>query len=96
MVDFRNISQERQLSRLLVCVPAHQVPSEKRSTLKRKNLLLQGANSFLLEQTPFQNAGKCNFNTVASLERIPFPPPPHPLSDTAILNVTIILNLLLG
>ena len=33
---------------LSVCVPAHQVPSEKGSILKGKNLLPQGANSFLL------------------------------------------------
>ena len=37
-----------QLLWLSVCFPAHQVPSEKGSTLKGKNLLPQGANSFLL------------------------------------------------
>ena len=36
---------------------AHQAPFEKESTLKGKNLLLLGANSLLLEQTPFQKGG---------------------------------------
>ena len=31
-----------------------QPPSGKESTLKGKNLLLRGANSFLLEWTPFE------------------------------------------
>ena len=30
------------------------LPSEKGSAVKAKNLLSLGANSFLLEQTPFQ------------------------------------------
>ena len=32
-----------------VCSPAHQIPFEKESALKGKNLLPGGANSFLLE-----------------------------------------------
>ena len=32
------------------------IPSEKGSTLKGKNLLPLGANSFLLGQTPFQKS----------------------------------------
>ena len=32
-----------------VCFSAHKIPSEKVSTLKGKNLLPRGANSFLLE-----------------------------------------------
>ena len=38
-------------------LPANQPPSEKGSTLKGKNLFPRGANSFLLEQTPFQKGG---------------------------------------
>ena len=50
-------------SRLPICFPAHQSPSEKGSTLKRKyfvllriegkNLLLLTGNSLLLELIPF-------------------------------------------
>ena len=32
-----------------ICFFAHKFPSKKRSTLKEKNLLPWGANSFLLE-----------------------------------------------
>ena len=35
--------------RLPACFLAHHIPSEKGSTLKGKNLLPMGANSFLLE-----------------------------------------------
>ena len=34
------------------------VTSEKEPTLKGKNLLPRGENSFLLEKTPFQERGK--------------------------------------
>ena len=40
--------------RFPVRFPTNQVPSEMDSTRKEKNLLPRGANSFLLEQTPFQ------------------------------------------
>ena len=42
------LSREKTLSKQFY------LPSEKGSTLKGKNLLPLGANSFLLEQTPFQ------------------------------------------
>ena len=45
-------------------IPAHQVPSEKGSTLKGKNLLPRGANSFLLGRAlseGMQNIG-CQFD----------------------------------
>ena len=45
---------------LPVCFPALQVPSEKGSTLKRKNLLPKRANSFLLEKSLFQEGGQTN------------------------------------
>ena len=32
-----------------ICIPAHESPPEKGSTLQGKNLLPWGANSFLLE-----------------------------------------------
>ena len=37
---------------------AHNVSSEKGSSLKGKKLLLKGANSFLLELTPFRSEAK--------------------------------------
>ena len=39
--------------RLPDCFPAHEIPSEKGFTLKGKNLLLMGANSYLSLLTPF-------------------------------------------
>ena len=50
--------QGRQILLLPVSFPAHLVPSEKGSTLKGKNLLPRGANSFLLEKIPFQKGVK--------------------------------------
>ena len=41
--------QRRQFVGLPVCYPVHQSPSEKGSIQKGKNLLQQGADSFLLE-----------------------------------------------
>ena len=41
--------QGRQLLKLRVSFTAHQAPSENESTLKGKNLLPLGANSFLLK-----------------------------------------------
>ena len=41
----------------------------KRSALKGKNLLPVGANSFLLEQIPFQKGG--NFDKVTATENVP-------------------------
>ena len=49
MIDFQAVLHGRQVLSLLVYVPAHQSPSEKGSTLKAKNFLPLGANSFLLE-----------------------------------------------
>ena len=47
-----------------VCFTARQAPPEKGSTLKEKNLLPWGANSFLLEQTPFQKGGNTSLYRV--------------------------------
>ena len=51
----------RYCHNLVECIPfsgkasnLFNLPSEKRPALKGKNLLPQGANSFPLEQTPFQ------------------------------------------
>ena len=41
--------QGRYLLPLPVCFPAHQIPTEKESTIKRKNLPQMGANSFFLK-----------------------------------------------
>ena len=60
-----------QLFWLPFCFPANQTLSVKGSSLKGKNLLPQGTNSFLLEKTPFQKGGKSNFFTVNSWESIP-------------------------
>ena len=46
-----------------------QSPSKERSTLKGKNLLPQGTNSFLLERTPFQK-GPTKFDIDASPENV--------------------------
>ena len=51
---------------LFYCI---QTPSEKGSTLNGKNFLPKGANSFLLELTPFQK-GENYFDRVASPERV--------------------------
>ena len=40
------------------CFPAHKGPTEKGSSLKGKNLLPLGTNSFLFEKTLFQRGGK--------------------------------------
>ena len=55
--------------RLPVCFPTHHVTSGKGSVLKGKNLLPVGANSFLLEQTPFQKQ-KNKFYRGTSSERV--------------------------
>ena len=47
-----------------VCFPSHKAPSEKRCTLKGKNLLPMGANSFLLGYTSFQKGSNNNFDRV--------------------------------
>ena len=52
------------------CVLVHQVLSEKVSTIKGKNLLPRGANSFLLEYTPFQKKSKSYFDSAASSEKV--------------------------
>ena len=63
--------QGRQLLWLPVCFPAHPLPYEKKeSTLKGKNLLPLGANSFFLEQTPFRKETKINGDQVASPEKV--------------------------
>ena len=43
---------------LPVCSPAYQVPSGTRSTLKGKNFLSEGVNSYVLEKTPFPKESK--------------------------------------
>ena len=43
------------------------LPAEKASTLKGKNLLLVGANSFLLELTSFQKGVDAEVDTVGCL-----------------------------
>ena len=48
-----------QLLRLSIGFPAHQVLSDKGSTLTRNNLLPREANSFLLE---FSEGNKNNFD----------------------------------
>ena len=40
------------------CFPAHQAPTEEKSSLKGKNLLSRGANSLLLEQIPIHKGSK--------------------------------------
>ena len=52
---------------LSVCIPAHQVPSEKVFILTGKNLLPQGANSFLLEWTPLQKGRQKNSDRAESV-----------------------------
>ena len=42
------------------------------STLKEQNLLSRGANSFVLELTPFQKEDK-TIMTIVSPERVSFP-----------------------
>ena len=57
-----------------------QVPSEKGSTLKGKNLLPMGANCFLLEQTLFQKQAKKankNFDRLASPLKVYIGPIKH-------------------
>ena len=46
---------------------------KKGSALKGKNLLPKGANSFLLEQTPFQKGGKRILTELPSLQKHQFP-----------------------
>ena len=46
---------------------------KKGSTLKGKNLLPLGANSFLLEWTPFQKGGKTILTELSSLKVYPVP-----------------------
>ena len=46
---------------------------EKGSSLKGKNLLPMGANSFLFEKTPIQKGHKNNFYIVISLESVSIP-----------------------
>ena len=55
---FHNFLQGRQLLWFSVCFPAQQDTSKKESTLIGKNLLPLGANSSLLEYTPFQKGAK--------------------------------------
>ena len=64
MVDFSPFLQGRQCP---VFFPVHQDPSEKGSSLKGKNLLPMGANSFLLEWSHFGRELN-NFERVDSLK----------------------------
>ena len=53
--------------------PAHQIASEKKgSSLKGMNLLPEGANSFFLEESPFQKGCK-TILTVAAFESVSLP-----------------------
>ena len=61
---------------LVSCSPT---PSKKESTQKGKNLLPRGANSFLLELTPFQKGGK-KIDKAASPESVSIPPQDRILS----------------
>ena len=67
------ILKGRQLSWLPVCFPAQQVPSENGSTLKGKNLLPLGANSFLYEKTPLQAVDKTSLTFLSPLKMYPCP-----------------------
>ena len=67
------ISTKEATSVAAVCFSVHQAPSEKGSTLKVKNLLPMGANSFLLEQTSFQMRGKHQSDKVAFPSSVFFP-----------------------
>ena len=49
------------------------LPSEKGCTLKGKNLLPRGENSFLLEYTPFQKRGKTILTEWLPLKVFPVP-----------------------
>ena len=69
MENKRKLSQNYHQIHLLT-YNTHQAPSEKGSTLKRKNLLPWGANSFLLEQTLFQKGGKTILTRVVSTESV--------------------------
>ena len=62
----------RETTRVTFCLlSAHQAPPGKWSTLKGKNLLLRGANSYLLDS--FSGGGKIKFDRVASLEDVSIP-----------------------
>ena len=61
----------RLLLRLPVCFPTHQVPSEKRTTLKRKTLLQQVVSKFFLFRADIFSEGRQEqILTVASLESV--------------------------
>ena len=66
---FTNFTR-RQILRLPVCFPAHQIPSEQGSTLKGKNLLPMGAILFLFRVDLFSKGGQNNSNRVASPESV--------------------------
>ena len=68
-----NISKQNfKGTNLSVCFSTNQAPSDKESTLKGKNLLLMGANSFFLEQAPFQKEGN-TILTIVSSESVSVP-----------------------
>ena len=54
-----------------VCFPANQFPSERGFTLKEKNLLRRGANSFLLELT--LSEGNNTLTELSPLKKYIFP-----------------------
>ena len=55
----------------LLLLHTYRYPSEMRSSLKGKNLLHLGANSFLSEKTPFFSEGRQNdFDRIASHENL--------------------------
>ena len=67
--------KEGNFFRLPVCVPAHQAPSEKGSTLKGIQYLAGKANFLLLEQTVFKKKGgvQNNFDRLYSQKVNHFP-----------------------
>ena len=55
-----------------VCFPAQEVPSEKGSTLKGKNLLLKGSKFFSFGVDTFSEGGKNNLTELTSPKVDPF------------------------
>ena len=68
---FSPFLQGRQFLWLPVCFAAHQISSEKGSTLKGKNLLPGGANSFLFRVDPFKKGTKIILTELSPLKMYP-------------------------
>ena len=67
LIDFLAVPPRGTIFATSVCFTACQLPSEKGSTLKGKNLLPLGTNSFLLEESPFRRS---NFDKVTFPEKV--------------------------